>query len=189
MADKLSSLEENDQLLESAAYHLSGHITAIMLLSKCGIQSADLTRHKGKIGNVMRKRGDQRYMNIVEDLETEVMCVYCGIAAEYVLHQGQNEQLLIHTSSDIQDATKFIRRLVVLKTIQGVPFDYRLFGDFGESILLHRAKNIAIELWNQSIVFVNSHRETISALAEILLNQKKINEQQVALIIKKHNNI
>lgn len=120
----------------------------------------------------------------VEDIEHKIMQLYAGRAAEYILYANNGKKVTTGASSDIDEATKLIYRMV---TEFGMSEEYGMLNltriQVKSSDILLQMKRIADELEEKTISILKEHEEQLRATAHLLMEKETIYAEDLEKIM------
>lgn len=178
--------EEITEMNRIVAWHESGHTLATKLLTDDSVPSVTIIGSSSGAGGVtMRQPKTDNQLQSKEYLENLIKVMYGGRAAEE-LYFKSNSKITTGASQDIKQATSIIKDYI---TSYGM-------GDKGMLDLSQFQKDFKNEVEEASILSKKLYEETLSLfkknskllgnLAERLLDEETLEEQEIDKIIKKH---
>lgn len=120
----------------------------------------------------------------VEDIEQKIMQLYAGRAAEYILYSNNEKKVTTGASSDIDEATKLIYRMV---TEFGMSEEYGMLNlariQVKSSDILVQMKHIAEELEKRTVSILEEHQEQLEKTAQLLMEKETIYAEDLEKIM------
>lgn len=172
-------LKENKKLrdkaeLELIAWHEAGH-AVIGKVFQMEVTKVTIIGATSGAGGVTFTIPAKMGLLSVEDIEHKIMQLYAGRAAEHILYERNGKKVTTGASSDIDEATKLIYRMI---TEFGMSEEYGMLNlariQVKSSDILVQMKHIAEELEQRTMEILEAHREQLKDTAELLIEKETI---------------
>lgn len=181
-------LKENGKLRdkeeqELIAWHEAGHA---VIGKKFGMEVTKVTivGATSGAGGVTFTIPSKLGLLSVEDIEQKIMQLYAGRAAEYILYSNNEKKVTTGASSDIDEATKLIYRMV---TEFGMSEEYGMLNlariQIKSSDILVQMKHIAEELEKRTVSILEEHQEQLEKTAQLLMEKETIYAEDLEKIM------
>lgn len=181
-------LKENGKLRdkeeqELIAWHEAGHA---VIGKKFGMEVTKVTivGATSGAGGVTFTIPSKLGLLSVEDIEQKIMQLYAGRAAEYILYSNNEKKVTTGASSDIDEATKLIYRMV---TEFGMSEEYGMLNlariQVKSSDILVQMKHIAEELEKRTVSILEEHQEQLEKTAQLLMEKETIYAEDLEKIM------
>lgn len=164
------------------AFHEAGH--AVSTYFKTGKKVSTITiapTTSGAGGFTVSEFDDDVCLRPISEYYNEIITLYAGRAAEYILGGKELTNVSAGASNDIQRATRLSVDYVELK--KGI--DHSAFGKYGVQSLIPESEKLLDECWNESLKIVEEKWDYVTAVAQELIKNEKLESEDFEKIIKK----
>lgn len=169
---------EEDQLV---AYHEAGHALINTLIENEEVTEVTIVGSTSGAGGVTMIAPKEQVVRSAETIRAKIMGLYGGRAAEEVL-LGNTSKITTGASSDIQQATKYIKSYLEKWGMNGNGLlDYSIFKKDGDS--LQDAKELSEQLYRETVEVMKRERSKLDALAGALLEKRTLDGDEVRSIL------
>lgn len=172
--------------LKLVAWHEAGHALAGILLGENVNKVTILSSTTGAGGatfTIPKKLG----MHSVEDLKKQIIGLYAGRCAEYLL-LGDAEKITTGASNDIERATEIIYQMVAAL---GMNENYGMLNlhklRMGDQLILQEATRLSKDLERICIELLTKHRKELEQIVELLLEHETIYDKDMKFITAREN--
>ena len=180
---KTRKYSEKDKKL--TAYHEAGHaIVSKYLPTQTDVKEISIIPRGVAGGYTMYKSDDDKYYVSKTEMEEKLIALLGGRAAEKLVL----DDISTGASNDIEVATKIARDMVTKYGMsdnlgpidfQGKePYEIQMFGENIGDKIGQEVKLLIDTAYNSAISLLKEHRDKLDLIAETLLKQEKINEEQ-----------
>ena len=172
--------------LRVIAYHEAGHALATKLLTDDEVpQVSIIGSTSGALGLTMRYSSKDVNLISKKQMETKLKVFYAGRAAEEC-YFGNSEDITTGASDDLKRASLLIRDYL---TTYGMGTDSVLnvaaFSGKPDEAVTAEAKALAHRIYQDTILFLQEHRELLDAVAEALLQYKILDAEKLDEILSR----
>lgn len=177
-------LKENRKLrdkdeLQLVAWHEAGHAVIGKIFGMQVTKVTILSATSGA-GGVTFTIPSKMGLLSVEDIEHKIMQLYAGRMAEHILYAQNGKKITTGASSDIDEATKLIYRMV---TEFGMSEEYGMLNleriRIKSSDILEQMKKIAESLETQTMELLQCHELELQKTADLLMEKETIYEEDL----------
>lgn len=172
--------------LRLVAWHEAGHALVARKLSKSSVPKVSILSSTSGAGGVTFITPSDNAIPSKKELQERIKMLYAGRVAESLL-LGSEDLITSGASQDIKEATRLIRIMLTelgMNSAYGMINPTVLFGKADESsTLLHEAKELSKELYDETKAFLLEHRADLDAIATSLLENETITERELDLLL------
>ena len=174
------SSQQTDKERTIAAYHEAGHAVIGYHYAGKDILSISIKpTTSGAGGFTISDDIETSEYTTVADIHNQIMMLYGGRAAEYILGNDSILQVSSGAQSDIKKATEFAVYCVGIQ--EGI--DYTIFADEGNEKILTAAQAILDEAWQNAVDACRKHWQIIDKTALALMEKETLTKEEFAQII------
>lgn len=163
--------DRNDYDNKIVAYHEAGHavLTHFLTSKKVSlITTAPTTSGAG--GFTVSDFDDDIQLYPLNEYKNQIIALYAGRAAEYILGNKSLDNVSAGASNDISRATELCANYISLK--EGV--DYAAFDKYGIEIIMQKTNDILSECWSAAVDNAEKYWTYISAVGDELLKTERL---------------
>ena len=170
--------------LEIVAWHEAGHAVVGYILGK-DITKVTIVSSTSGAGGVTFSTPEDKGLHSAEDIKNQVMELYGGRIAEYLLFNEDKSKVTTGASNDIERATSIIRDAIV---------KYGMSDRFGLINLGHaKVSNTEImeaqiqmskEIEESTLILLKENRDKLEEVANKLLEKNTIYQKDIELVFK-----
>lgn len=162
----------------TVAYHEAGHTVATRLLTTKKINKVSILPTTSGVGGFTNAYEDEdASLMSLSDMENEIMILYAGRGAEYLLNGRDEKKVTNGAGNDIQVATRYLEYLLQNSASTGL-LDYSVLGEERKE-LLGELKKLSISMWEQTVDFLNSNWKFVEKLSELLIEKEVIFSEDI----------
>ena len=176
--------DRNIDEMKLVAWHEAGHALVGKLLGM-DITTVTITPSTSGAGGVTFVAPKKLGLHSVEELKDNVKMVYGGRVAEYLLLKDA-EKVTTGASSDIQNATKTIKEMIVN---YGMSNKYGMLNlnELGvdDKTILEEAVKLSDILYKDTLELLRENENTLEKIANLLLEKETISQDELDKIIYK----
>ena len=187
-------VSEHDKRL--TAYHEAGHaLVSRYLETQTNVKEISIIPRGVAGGYTMYKSDEDKYYMSKTEMKEKLVALLGGRAAEKLVL----DDISTGASNDIEVATSIARDMVTKYGMSDTlgPIDFqskeanemKMFGDNISDKIGVEVKTLIDEAYQHAIYLLNSNREKLDLIANLLLKQEKINEQEFRNIFNESQNI
>lgn len=181
---------KNEDILHKkiVAWHESGHALCAKLLTDMEIPKVSIVPSTSGAEGVTFITPKKMGLYSRQELLNNVKIRYAGRAAEYIL-LGKEDSITTGAANDIEQATTHIREIITT---------YGMHPRFGmlslkelrvnaDAIILEEASKLALQLYDETLQFLASQRDTLEQIANALIEKETLSEEELDQIILEHS--
>lgn len=167
---------------EITAYHEAGHALVAKLIAKENrvTRVSIIPSTKGMGGFSLNIPPDKMYQT-KKDILSNIMIALGGRAAEEIIYGKEN--ITTGASSDLEKATEMALSMIGVFGMDEVVglLSYNLIANrnLDDGIFLTRAKEILDNLYKETIILINNHKNSLESLAMSLIDKEVLNEEEI----------
>lgn len=173
-------LEEEETICqrELTAYHEAGHAVAAHLLTKDVIALISIVPTTSHVkGFTMSYSKNDRSLLALQEIKNRICILLAGRAAEYLYLGEQEEAITTGCSDDLQKAVSLMKGYLKTST-KGISYNHEdeklLPPSFHEDL-----ENLSATLWETTVSFCRENWDTLSTVAETLIDKKWITKEEL----------
>lgn len=167
------------------AYHEAGHAVSAYLDGKRDVRMVTIApTTSGAGGFTISESSTDNELKPLSYYKDEMICLYSGRAAEYILGNRSLDATSFGSSQDVTVATHIAAKYVI--ALEG--FGYEEF-HASELQLMRRTRDVLTEMWNISVNNAEKNWKYIDAVAKELLEKETLNFDEFKSIIDRIDNI
>ena len=167
------------------AYHEAGHaVVSRYLPTQTDVKEISIIPRGVAGGYTMYKSDDDKYYISKTEMKEKLIALLGGRAAEKLVL----DDISTGASNDIEVATNIARDMVTKYGMSDVlgpidfqgkePYEIQMFGENIGDKIGDEVKKLIDEAYKNAIDLLIAHRDKLDLIAETLIKQEKINEQQ-----------
>lgn len=171
----------NPEDLKIAAYHEAGHAIIMRLLAKDPVQKVSIIGSTiGAVGMTFRSDSEDRLLVPVEIIRARIIAAYGGRAAEELVFGKEN--ITVGARQDIKDASAYIREYLDCGA-GGALLHEETFAGGRVAPDINTAKNISKSLYEEAVMFLDKHKDSLERVALALLDKETIMEEELEALL------
>lgn len=187
--------KNNNKDIEIAAHHEAGHALAIKLLTDDEVPKVTIIGSTSGAGGVTFRTPTEKGFLSKSDMENFIKTLYAGRAAEKI-YFGNDEDITIGASNDIQQATRIIRQYL---TLYGMSNKMGLInidefrgeneiqtGAIGTDTLLQEATELSKRLFNDVFDLLQKNKKLLMVISSTLIEKESLTDFDLTNIIKEY---
>ena len=167
------------------AYHEAGHaVVSRYLPTQTNVKEVSIIPRGVAGGYTMYKSNEDKYYISKTEMQEKLIALLGGRAAERLVL----DDISTGASNDIEVATQIARDMVTKYGMsdklgpidfQGKePYEMQMFGENIGDKIGQEVKTLIDTAYNDALVLLKEHRDKLDAIATVLLEKEKINEQE-----------
>ena len=161
------------------AYHEAGHAVSAYVNGKKDVKIVTIApTTSGAGGFTISESALENELKPLSFYKNEMICLYSGRAAEYILGNKSFDTISFGSSQDVKMATHIAARYVI--ALEG--FDYEEFTS-SEAQLMRKTKEVLNENWETAVANAEKNWKYIEAVAEALLEKETLNSDEFEKIM------
>ncbi|MBP3801695.1 MAG: ATP-dependent zinc metalloprotease FtsH [Clostridia bacterium] len=175
----------SDKDKKLTAYHEAGHaVVSRYLPTQTDVKEISIIPRGVAGGYTMYKSDDDKYYISKTEMKEKLIALLGGRAAEKLVL----DDISTGASNDIEVATNIARDMVTKYGMSDVlgpidfqgkePYEIQMFGENIGDKIGDEVKKLIDEAYKNAIDLLIAHRDKLDLIAETLIKQEKINEQQ-----------
>lgn len=166
------------------AYHEAGHAVSAYINGKRDIRIVTIApTTSGAGGFTISESSIENELKPLSFYKDEIICLYSGRAAEYILGNHSLDAISFGSSQDVTMATHIAARYVT--ALEG--FGYEEFNS-SEPQLMRKTREVLNSSWEISVENAEKNWKYIEAVAEELLEKETLSFDEFKSVIDKVNN-
>lgn len=164
------------------AWHEAGHALTAKLLTDNDVPMVTIVGSTSGAEGVTMNAPKESPLRSKREILAEIQVDYAGRAAEQIL-LGNEDDITTGASSDIRHASVLIRDYLSIYGMgsQGL-LNFSVFSENAEK-QIDEASVIAHELYNKVLMTLNANKETLERIAQALIENETIDEDQLNYLI------
>lgn len=168
---------------KTVAYHEAGHTVATRLLTTKKINKVSILPTTSGVGGFTNAYEDEdTSLMTIEDMENEIMILYAGRGAEYLLNDKNEKRVTNGAGNDIQVATRYLEYLYQNSSSNGL-LDYSVISKEGKE-LVEELQKLSSDMWERTVSFLENNWEFVQKLSERLIEKEVIFTEDIEQIKK-----
>ena len=169
---------------KTVAYHEAGHTVATRLLTTKKINKVSILPTTSGVGGFTNAYEDEEAsLMSIEDMENEIMILYAGRGAEYLLN-GKNEKKVTNgAGNDIQVATRYLEYLFQNSSSNGL-IDYSLLHESRKE-MIGELEKLSKRMWGETVSFLEENWGFVELLAKELIEKEVIFSDDIEAVLEK----
>ncbi len=175
----------SDKDKKLTAYHEAGHaVVSRYLPTQSNVKEVSIVPRGVAGGYTMYKSDEDKYYISKTEMQEKLIALLGGRAAEKLVL----DDISTGASNDIEVATKIARDMVTKYGMsdnlgpidfQGKePYEIQMFGENIGDKIGQEVKMLIDTAYNDALNLLKEHRDKLDAIAQVLLEKEKINEQE-----------
>ena len=167
------------------AYHEAGHaVVSRYLPTQTNVKEVSIIPRGVAGGYTMYKSDEDKYYISKTEMQEKLIALLGGRAAEKLVL----DDISTGASNDIEVATKIARDMVTKYGMSDVlgpidfqgkePYEMQMFGENIGDKIGQEVKILIDTAYNDALSLLKEHRDKLDAIATVLLEKEKINEQE-----------
>ena len=175
----------SDKDKKLTAYHEAGHaVVSKYLPTQSNVKEVSIVPRGVAGGYTMYKSDEDKYYISKTEMQEKLIALLGGRAAEKLVL----DDISTGASNDIEVATKIARDMVTKYGMsdnlgpidfQGKePYEMQMFGENIGDKIGQEVKTLIDTAYNDAQTLLKEHRDKLDAIAQVLLEKEKINEQE-----------
>ena len=167
------------------AYHEAGHaVVSRYLPTQTNVKEVSIIPRGVAGGYTMYKSDEDKYYISKTEMQEKLIALLGGRAAEKLVL----DDISTGASNDIEVATKIARDMVTKYGMSDIlgpidfqgkePYEMQMFGENIGDKIGQEVKTLIDTAYNDALVLLKEHRDKLDAIATVLLEKEKINEQE-----------
>ena len=175
----------SDKDKKLTAYHEAGHaVVSRYLPTQSNVKEVSIVPRGVAGGYTMYKSDEDKYYISKTEMQEKLIALLGGRAAEKLVL----DDISTGASNDIEVATKIARDMVTKYGMsdnlgpidfQGKePYEMQMFGENIGDKIGQEVKTLIDTAYNDAQTLLKEHRDKLDAIAQVLLEKEKINEQE-----------
>ena len=167
------------------AYHEAGHaVVSRYLPTQTNVKEVSIIPRGVAGGYTMYKSDEDKYYISKTEMQEKLIALLGGRAAEKLVL----DDISTGASNDIEVATKIARDMVTKYGMSDVlgpidfqgkePYEMQMFGENIGDKIGQEVKTLIDTAYNDALILLKEHRDKLDAIATVLLEKEKINEQE-----------
>lgn len=162
----------------TVAYHEAGHTVATRLLTTKKINKVSILPTTSGVGGFTNAYEDEdASLMSIADMENEIMVLYAGRGAEYLLNGKDEKKVTNGAGNDIQVATKYLEYLLQNSASTGL-LDYSVLGEERKE-LLEELQKLSISMWEKTVDFLEKNWKFVEELSAMLIDKEVIFSEDI----------
>ena len=181
MITKASLVKNKNKSIEDkklVSYHEAGHTVLAKLLTNNDVHKVTIIGTTNGAGGLTAITPNKMGLLSKRELYNEVMVLYGGRAAEYLLFNEDEEQVTTGALNDIERATAIIDNIICyygMSDIGPIKFDY----NSDKERLFELRKTIATSLYEDTIKILKENKSTLDNIAKALIEKETLTGDEV----------
>ena len=175
----------SDKDKKLTAYHEAGHaVVSRYLQTQTNVKEVSIIPRGVAGGYTMYKSDEDKYYISKTEMQEKLIALLGGRAAEKLVL----DDISTGASNDIEVATKIARDMVTKYGMSDIlgpidfqgkePYEMQMFGENIGDKIGQEVKTLIDTAYNDALVLLKEHRDKLDAIATVLLEKEKINEQE-----------
>ena len=175
----------SDKDKKLTAYHEAGHaVVSRYLPTQTNVKEVSIIPRGVAGGYTMYKSDEDKYYISKTEMQEKLIALLGGRAAEKLVL----DDISTGASNDIEVATKIARDMVTKYGMSDIlgpidfqgkePYEMQMFGENIGDKIGQEVKTLIDTAYNDALVLLKEHRDKLDAIATVLLEKEKINEQE-----------
>ena len=167
------------------AYHEAGHaVVSRYLPTQTNVKEVSIIPRGVAGGYTMYKSDEDKYYISKTEMQEKLIALLGGRAAEKLVL----DDISTGASNDIEVATKIARDMVTKYGMSDTlgpidfqgkePYEMQMFGENIGDKIGQEVKILIDTAYNDALILLKEHRDKLDAIATVLLEKEKINEQE-----------
>ncbi len=167
------------------AYHEAGHaVVSRYLPTQTNVKEVSIIPRGVAGGYTMYKSDEDKYYISKTEMQEKLIALLGGRAAEKLVL----DDISTGASNDIEVATKIARDMVTKYGMSDIlgpidfqgkePYEMQMFGENIGDKIGQEVKTLIDTAYNDALILLKEHRDKLDAIATVLLEKEKINEQE-----------
>lgn len=171
--------------LEIVAWHEAGHALLAKAFTSNAVPKVTIVSSTNGAGGVTFVIPTNNTLVSKEELEGNIITLYGGRVAEYLLHNKNSNKVTTGASQDIRQANKSIKHYI---NDYGMSESFGMLSpsDFDSVAILDEAKKLSHQFYQEALTYLEKNRDLLEATAHLLLEKETITEQELDDIISSH---
>lgn len=189
---KKNQKDRKSEELNVVAWHEAGHALMAKKVEKKEVPKVTILSSTSGAGGVTFVTPSVNPLPSRTDMENQIKTLYAGRISEYLL-LGDNNKTTAGASSDIEEATKIIRAMIIeygmSDSVGMLNLNLLNDGQPNKDIILSEAKAISQRLYQEALDFLSENKEILKDIASALLEKETLNEDELDRIINTNKEI
>lgn len=174
----------NKDTAKLISYHEAGHALITKLFTTAKVNKVTIIGTTNGAGGFTSFTPEKETILSKEDLYNKIRISYGGRIAEYLLFNKDDSKVTTGASNDLQQVSDILD--ILIREV-GM-FDSMLFklseSEYSKEEVLQYKKELASELYNETLLCLESNIDLLHSVAEKLLEKETLNDEELTEIIK-----
>lgn len=171
---------KNELELNLIAYHEAGHALAAKMLTERKIHKVTIVPSTSGAGGATFSAPSDTTLMSKQELLNTVKMLYAGRAAEEILMKN-SDKVTSGASADIQQATGLLKAYF---SQYGMSEKFGMVLIENDKFYMDEVFELSKKLYSETLVFLQENKESLSAIAEELIDKETISEEEIDVLLK-----